>query len=123
MRCFSLGCKMSRKLVLSVGGLVVIALVIITLIFRHKAPDSKIYTVIDIDDNLLLNINNGKEQQRIRLCGVDVPSGQTLSAKTLINKELEPVDSVVSVVFNNGTAEIFIKTDSGIDYLIQHFTT
>jgi hypothetical protein len=60
---------MSRKLILSVGGLVAIALAIITLAFRHKAPDSETYTVIDVDDNLILNISNGKEKHQIRLCG------------------------------------------------------
>lgn len=110
---------MSIKFFLSVGGVVAIALVIITIAFRHKAPDSETYTVIDVDENLILNISNGKEQQQIRLCGLDVPSGQKLAAKNLINKELETVDSIATIVFSGDTAEVFIKTNSGYEKMLS----
>ncbi|MFM7407010.1 MAG: thermonuclease family protein [Cuspidothrix sp.] len=110
---------MSRKIVISVGGVVAIALTIITLNFSHKTPNSEIYTVIDVDDNLILNISNGREKNQIRLCGVDVPNSQKLAAKTLINKELKTIDSIAIFVFNGETAEVSIKSDSGIEKMLS----
>ncbi|MTJ10686.1 thermonuclease family protein [Anabaena sp. UHCC 0204] len=110
---------MSRKNILSVGGVVAIALIIITLNFRHKTPTSETYTVIDVDDNLIFNISNGRDKHQVKLCGVDVPSDQNLAAKTLISKELEPVDNIATIVFSGDTAEVFIKSNSGIEKMLS----
>lgn len=65
---------MSRNIILSIGGVVAIAkrpvgiaLAILILTFCYKAPDSENYTVIDIDDTLTFNINNGREQHQIKV--------------------------------------------------------
>jgi endonuclease YncB( thermonuclease family) len=110
---------MSRKIIIAVGGVVAIALAIIIINFRHKTPNSETYTVIDVDDNLLFNISNGREQHQVKLCGVDVPNSQKLAAKTLINKELETVDSIATIVFSGDTAEVFIKSNSGFEKMLS----
>ncbi|MFM6021594.1 MAG: thermonuclease family protein, partial [Dolichospermum sp.] len=42
-----------------------------------------------------------------------------LAAKTLINKELKTIDSIAIFVFNGETAEVSIKSDSGIEKMLS----
>jgi endonuclease YncB( thermonuclease family) len=83
--------------------------IIVMIKSSNQLPNSETYTVLDIEENLILNLSNGKERNKIKLCGVDIPNSQQSAAKDLVVKELETVDNIVSVTFIGDKAEVFLS--------------